>query len=172
MKVREKTEDRLALVDAQFDKKLAIGLMSALLLFGALQLAIAGEWILALFPVAIVAGLVFYLKRSLLSSVVTFDKPADRITLIVTDRNGTQNWEWALSKVETAFVTDVRAADSALGGSRQRPNLRMKDGTEVPLRPYVSAGSQSIDAVAAIQHFLGQEITGAPAGWINPYKEY
>ncbi len=171
MHVREKTEDRLVLVDTQLDKKVGIGAASALLLFLAWQFASGGDYLPALFPVAIVAGMLVYLWRSRMRSELTFDKTTGRVDLVVEDRNGTNRWDWDLNEVETAELSEVRRADETRGNGLKRPVLVLKDGTRAPLRPDHSAGGMSFNAVAAIQHFLGREITDAPVGWLNPYED-
>ncbi len=166
MKVVEKSEDRLVFVDGQSDKKLAIGIMCAGLLVIAFLAVSAGAWLMALVPLIAIAGLGFYLKRSLISSVITFDRTTDRVTLVVNRDQGQEEWNWALGDVETAELGEAPGRDETPGDGLKRPVLVLKDGTRVPLRPYKSAGGQSFDAVARIQMFLGQEVTGAPVGWI------
>ena len=170
MKVTERTDERLVLIDKQLDKLLGIGAMSALLLFMAYEFASGGtsaDFLVALLPVTAVVGLLIYLKRTLLSSVLTFDKPSNSITLVVKDKKGEQNWKWTLSDLETAEISEIRNHDESHHDGTKRPVLVMKDGTRVPMRPYHSTGTQSFDAVAAVQKFLGQEVTGAPVGWID-----
>ncbi len=171
MHVKEKTEDRLVMVDTQLDKKLGIGAFSAFLLFLAWQFASGGDYLPALFPTAIVAAMLIYLWRSRMRSELIFDKTAGRVDLVVEDRNGTNRWDWDLSEVETAELSEIRRADETSGNGLKRPVLVLKDGTRTPLRPDHSAGGMSFEAVAAIQHFLGQEITDAPVGWLNPYED-
>lgn len=171
MRISEKTETRLTFVDDQRDKKIAIGLAAAGLLFLGVQFAAGGDWIVALVLILAIGGMGAYLRWSRMQSVLTFDKSANRVDLVVTDRHGRQTWDWALSDVKTAELSEiVRPGDMRDNGLKQ-PVLILTDGTRVPLRPYHSAGGASFGAVAAIQHFLGQPITGAPVGWLNPYDE-
>ncbi len=171
MRVTEKTDTRLVFVDDQRDKKSAVGLGVAGLLFLAWQFLFFGDWIVAGVPVLIILGLLGYLHWSRMRSVLTFDKTANRIDLEVFDRTGRRTWDWALSDVDTAELSEiVRPGDMRDNGLKQ-PMLVLKNGTRVPLRPYHSAGGASFDTVAAIQHFLGQPITGAPVGWLNPYED-
>ncbi len=174
MKVTERSDDRLVLVDKQLDKILGIGAMSALLLFMAYQFASGGtrdDFLVALVPVAIVVGLLIYMKRTLLSSKLTLDRTSDAITLQVQDRKGHQFWEWKLSDLDTAELSELRRSGQTKGNGQKQPVMIMKDGTRVPMRPYHSAGGQSFNAVAAIQLFLGQDIKGAPVGWLNPFED-
>ena len=79
MKVTEHSEDRLVLTDSQLDKKLAIGIASAILLFMAYQFASGGtrdDLLIALVPLSLVAGMGVYLWKTLLTSVFTFDRPS------------------------------------------------------------------------------------------------
>ncbi len=166
MKVVEKTDDRLTIVDTQLDKKLGIAVASAFLLYLAYEFAISDGLIISVFFVLLVIVLLIYLKRTLMSSTLSFDHPKDEVVLVVKDRTSEQRWDWKLSDIETAELSEKRRADEMRGDGKKRPVLVLKDGTRVPIRPYHSAGGQSFDAVAAIQRFLGQEVTGAPVGWI------
>ena len=83
MKVQEASETRLVFVDTQLDKKLGIGVASAVLLFMAYQFAETGEWLIAAIPAALVIGGLVYLWLSYESSVFTFDKPEQIVSILI-----------------------------------------------------------------------------------------
>lgn len=169
MRIREKTAVRLVFVDDQRDKWIAVGLAAAGLAFLASQFAAGGDWIVSAILMLAVLGSGGYLWRTRMRSVLSLDKTTNRIELAVVDRHGTQTWDWMLSDVDTAELSRVRRPHDLTNDGIDQPVLVLKDGTRVPLRPYHSAGGASFDTVAAIQHFLGQDIVGAPVGWLNPY---
>ncbi len=171
MKVSEATNDRLVLVDKQLDKKLAIAAASAMLLYLAYEFSVTGDWIVAAIPVSIVVAMSIYLWFSLVNSVFTFDKPKDKVTLVVRSRHGTREWQWKLSDIESTTVSTIRdvASDPSdtVRNPTKQPVFVMKDGTIVPMRPYHSAGSQSWKAIEAIRKFLGDDTRDDfPVGWI------
>ncbi len=168
MRVEEESEDRLVLRDTQLDKKLGISALVVVLLVIAFSFAEGGDWIEASIPVALAAGAILYLKLTILSAVVTFDRATDRVTLSVTGRKGSEEWNWKLSDLEGAEVSATRGSGDSHGGGRKRPVIVLKDGTRVPIRPYLSAGAQTWDAIIAIRRFIGQERRDdLPVGWIS-----
>ena len=174
MKVAERDENRLVLKDSQLDKKLGIGIASAILLFMAYQFASGGtrdDFLIALVPLALVAGMAFYLWKTLLTSVFTFDKTTDSVTLVVTSRKGRETWDWKLSDIASTEVSEVRStpdSQSAVQNTNKQPVFVLKDGTKVPMRPYHSAGSQSWEAIEAIRKFMGDpRRDDFPVGWIH-----
>ena len=168
MRVEEETEDRLVLKDTQLDKKLGISVLAVILLAVAVIFAVGGDWVEASIPVALAAGAMVYLKLTLLSAVVTFDRATDQVILSVNGRKGSEDWNWKLSDLEGAEVSEIRKAGESHGSGRKRPVIVLKDGTRVPIRPYHSAGAQSWDAIIAIRRFVGQEKTDdLPVGWIS-----
>ena len=173
MKVTEHTEDRLVLTDSQLDKKLGIGIASAVLLFMAYEFASGGtrdDFLIALVPLTLVAGMGFYLWKTLLTSVFTFDRPADSVTLTVKSRRGNESWDWKLSDIASTEVSEVRTnADrmDKIEHTNKQPVFVLKDGTKVPMRPYHSAGAQSWEAIEAIRKFMGDpRRDDFPVGWI------
>lgn len=167
MKVTEATDDRLVLVDNQLDKKVGVGLASAVLLFTAYQFASGGGWGFAGVLVAGVAAMVFYLWWTRMTSVFTFDRPSDSVTLVTQTRKGRQEWDWRLSDIASARVSEVRSAESGDTSSIKRPVFVLKDGTKVPMRPYHSAGGQSWQAIEAIRKFIGDpKRDDFPVGYI------
>ncbi|WP_288928428.1 hypothetical protein [uncultured Maritimibacter sp.] len=166
MRIADKTETKLVLYDDQRDKKVGLIAASVVLTGGALVMAWEGFWE----PLAAVAALVvaayIYWRRTRMTSTFTLDREADSVDLVVTDRTGTKNWHWPLSDVETAQISTVGAQGTDTGTAR--PNLILKDGTRVPMRPYHAAGGQNWHAVAAAKLFLGQDLDDAPVGWITP----
>lgn len=168
MRVIENGEDRLILRDTQLDKKIGISVLVVFLLAIAFVLGEGGDWIEASIPVALAVGAVVYLKLTLLSAVVTFDRAADRVTLSVTGRKGSEEWDWKLSDLEGAEVSEIRGSGDSRGSGAKRPVIVLKDGTRVPIRPYHSAGAQSWDAIIAIRRFVGQDkMDDIPVGWIS-----
>ncbi len=168
MRVDEESKDRLVLSDTQLDKKLGISVVVVFLLAVAIFLAVGDDWIEALIAVAPAAGAMKYLKLTLLSAVVTFDRAGDRVTLSLTGRKGSEEWDWKLRDLEGAEVSEIRASGESHGGGRKQPVIILKDGTRVPIRPYHSAGAQSWNAIIAIRRFIGQEkIDDLPVGWIS-----
>lgn len=167
MRVDEESEERLVLKDTQLDKKLGISLLVAFLLFNAYLFAEGGDWIEALALGALALAAIVYLKLTLLSAVITFDRIRDRVTMVVKKRNGSEQWDWKLSELEAAEVSEIRDSGVTRGNGRKRPVIVLKDGTRVPIRPYHSAGAQSWHAIMAIRRFIGQEKTDdLPVGWI------
>ena len=166
MRIEDKTDTTLTLVDDQKDKKLGLTLAGVFVAGMSLFMAWEGFPELLLPGAVLIVGMVVYWKRSRMRSVLVFDRAADRVHLTVTDRKGAEEWEWRLSDVETAVIGTVGAhgTDSGIG----RPHLLLKDGTYVPMRPYHAAGSQSWHAVAALKLFLGQKLEDAPVGWLPP----
>jgi len=168
MRVDEESEDRLVLRDTQLDKKLGISVLVVFLFVIAFLFAEGGDWIEASIPVALAAGAVVYLKLTLQSAVVTFDRATDRVTLSVTGRKNSEEWDWKLSDLEGAEVSETRGSGDSRGSGHKRPVIVLKDGTRVPIRPYHSAGAQSWNAIIAIRRFVGQEKTDdLPVGWIS-----
>lgn len=166
MRIQEKTDDRLVLTDTQSDKMIGVAALCVVLIAGASLFAWEGFWIPALVLVAFVPLALVYLKVTRLESTVTFDRSADTIHLSVKSRKGLETWDWKLSDLETAEVSQTRREGVSSGVFR--PNLVMKDGSRVPMRPYPSAGTQSWHAVAGVKLFLGQRLDDAPVGWIPP----
>lgn len=167
MRVVEKSEDRLVLKDNQLDKKLGISALCVLLLFFAFDVAQGGDWIEASIPIALAAVALVYLKLTLLSSVIEFDRAADRVALSVTGRNKNEQWDWKLSDLVGAEVSETRRSGESRGNGQKLPVIVLKDGARVPIRPYHSAGAQSWTAVMAIRRFIGQDKTDdLPVGWI------
>ncbi|WP_375186397.1 hypothetical protein [Pseudooceanicola sp.] len=156
----------MTLTDDQAVKRIALTILGVLLIGGGLWMAMSGDWIALPIAALAAAGLYLYAKRSAIRSVLKIDRAADSVTLTVDDRTGSQTWTWPLSDVQTAEVNTrgQQGTDSGI----DRPDLVLKDGTRVPMRPYHSAGSQSWHAVAAIKLFLGQDLDDAPVGWIPP----
>ncbi|MCG6884151.1 MAG: hypothetical protein LJE62_10405 [Silicimonas sp.] len=159
------------MVDTQLDKQFALAALSFGLLLVAVFFLYEGDWQTALLPLALIGAVGWYHLRSKMRSVLLFDRPANQVKLTVDDRNGHQEWNWVLSDVQSAEISEVRKSGETSGNGIKQPVMVMKNGTRVPLRPYHSAGGMSFNAVAAIQLFLGQEITGAPVGWLNPYED-
>lgn len=166
MRIEDKTDTTLTLVDDQKDKKLGLTLAGVFVAGVCLFMAWEGfyEWLLP--GAVLIAGLAVYWRRSKMRSELVFDREADRVTLTVESRKGTEDWTWKLSDVATAVVGTVGAQATDQG--RDRPNLILTDGTHVPMRPYHAAGSQSWHAVAAVKLFLGQPLEDAPVGWLPP----
>ncbi|MGR3323637.1 MAG: hypothetical protein ACU0DK_17095 [Pseudooceanicola sp.] len=166
MRILAKTDDSLVLVDDQADKRLALKIFGAFLLGGALFLTWEGMW--EALPVALagVVGLYLYAGRSRMQSTLAFDRVEDSVRLSVEDRNGAQSWTWKLGEIDTAQVHSRGRSGSDSGF--ERPDLLLKDGTRVPVRPYHSAGTQSWHVVAAVKLFLGQRLDDAPVGWLPP----
>ncbi|WP_407492575.1 hypothetical protein [Pseudooceanicola sp. MF1-13] len=166
----DKTDDRLTLVDTQADKQLALRIVAIALVAIGLWMLWEGEWIILPVTLAGAAAVIYYAKRSKMQSLIVFDRPRNSVTLTVDDRKGRQTWDWALSDVETAELSrrynDL--SDTGPSTANDRPDLVLKDGTRVPMRPYHAAGSQSWNAVAAVKLFLGQDLDDAPTGWIPP----
>ncbi len=168
MRVVEQSEDRLVLKDNQLDKKLGISALAVFLLFVAFLFAGGGDWIVASIPIALAAGAIVYLKLTLQSALVEFDRTTDRVTLSVKGRKSSEEWHWKLSDLDGAEVSETRGTGDSHGGGRKQPVIVLKDGTRVPIRPYYSAGAQSWNAIIAIRRFIGQEKTDdLPVGWIS-----
>ena len=174
MKVTERTDDRLVLTDSQLDKKLGIGVASAFLLFLSYQFAVGGtrdDFLIALVPVALVLGMWVYLWRTLLTSVFTFDRPTNSVTLVVTSRRGRETWVWKLSEITGTEVSEVPTTHDPhdlVQQTNKQPVFVLKDGTKVPMRPYHSAGGQSWQAIEAIRKFMGDpRRDDFPTGWIH-----
>jgi hypothetical protein len=155
MRTGSVTSDRLVLVDTQMDKKLGIGLVCLGLLGAAAYLVRSGDALLTLVPLSAMAGALLYLRMTLLSTEIVFDRPGDCVRLTVSGRKEAQQWTWPLSQVRTAAIGSIVRGSGGDADTRDRPVLILQDGTEVPLRPYHSAGSQSWQAVEAIRKFLG-----------------
>lgn len=166
MRIEDKTDTTLTLVDDQKDKKLGLTLAGIFLAGACLFMVWQGFPGVLLPGVALILGMMVYWRRSKMRSEIAFDRAEDRVTLTVENRKGVQDWEWRLSDVETAVIGTVGAHDT--DGGIGRPLLVLKDGTYVPMRPYYAAGSQSWHAVAAVKLFLGQKLEDAPAGWLPP----
>jgi len=167
MRVVEKSEDRLVLKDNQVDQKLGIFALCAILLVFAFDFAWGGDWIEASIPIALAAVALVYLKLTLLSAVIEFDRAADRVALSVTGRNKNEQLDWKLSDLFGAEVSETRRSGESRGNRLNQPELALKDGTRAPIRPYHSAGAQSWTAVMAIRRFIGQDKTDdLPVGWI------
>lgn len=166
MRIEDRTDTTLTLVDDQTDKKLGLTLASVLLAAGCAVMAWEGFYEPLLPGAVLIGAMAVYWTRTKMRSVLVLDRAADRVTLTVTDRKGVQDWEWRLSDVETAVVNTVGAQGTDSG--IDRPHLRLTDGTYVPMRPYHAAGSQSWHAVAAVKLFLGQDLDDAPVGWLPP----
>ena len=109
MRVEEESKDRLVLKDTQLDKKLGISALAVILLVIALLFAKDGDWIEALILVALAVGAIVYLKLTILSAVVTFDRVTDQVTLSVTSRKGREDWDWKLSDLEGARSARLEA---------------------------------------------------------------
>ncbi|MEM1046772.1 MAG: hypothetical protein AAGL24_11485 [Pseudomonadota bacterium] len=166
MQIQEKTDDRLVLTDTQSDKVIGAVFGCVALVAGASLFAWEGLWIPALIMVALVPLALVYVKLTSMASSVVLDRSQDAIHLSVKSRKGSETWDWKLSALETAEVSQTRR--QGITGGVFRPDLVMKDGTRVPMRPYHSAGSQSWHAVAGVKLFLGQRLDDAPVGWIPP----
>ncbi len=166
MHIQDKTNDRLVLTDKQGDKVVGIGFACAILIVAAAFFVWEGFWTPAAVLMAGVPCALIYLKMTRIRSTVTFDRSKDSIDLTVTGRSGSGTWSWKLSDLNTAEVNRTRAEGVSDGVFR--PDLLMKDGTGVPMRPYFSAGTQSWHAVAAVKLFLGQRLDDAPVGWLPP----
>lgn len=166
MRIADKTDHKLILVDDQSDKRLSVKIVAVLAGVFALYLAWEG------FPegmfvwVALFAGMLLYLRRSAMTSSMVFDRVKDQVKLTVADREGTKTWEWALSDIAGAEINTRGQSGSDSG--IDRPELILKDGTRAPMRPYHSAGSQSWHMVAAVTLFLDQPLKSAPVEWIPP----
>ena len=126
MRVDEESGDRLVLRDTQLDKKLGISVLVVFLLVIAFLFADGGDWIVASIPVALAAGAVIYLKLTLQSAVVTFDRATDRVTLSVTGRKGSEEWDWKLSDLEGAEVSEIRGSGGFSGKRSQTTGDRIK----------------------------------------------
>ncbi|MEM0989318.1 MAG: hypothetical protein AAGK00_10590 [Pseudomonadota bacterium] len=173
MQITDRTANTLTLTDTQADKALAINALGLLLSGFALVMAWQGDWGLVAPLLTLSVGAQIYLYLTRLRSVLQFDRAADKITLELVKRGKTEQWDWRYSDLKTA-VLSTRGKHGADSG-RQRPVMVLKDGTEVPMRPYHSAGTQSWHAVAAVKLFLGQSIADeAPTGWLPPeeFDEY
>jgi hypothetical protein len=166
MRIIDKTDTSLTLFDVQADKR--FGIKAAAVFLGGVGLFMTWEgfWEILIVFVPLIVGLIVYGRLSAMQSEITFDRSADLVTLKVTDRRGTEDWTWALSDVETVEISTVGRTGTDRG--RARPNLVLRDGTRVPMRPYLAAGGQSWNAVAAVKLFLGQPLEDAPVGWISP----
>ena len=167
MKITDRTDSSLTLTDTQADKALALYGLALVLVVFALVMAWQGDWGLVAPPIAIAGAALAYLHLTRIKTVLHFDKTADKISLEVNKRGGTEHWDWAFSDLDTAVVSTrfKQGSDSGV----QRPVMVLKDGTEAPMRPYHAAGTQSWHAVAAVKLFLGQSIADdAPTGWIPP----
>ena len=167
MRIADKTDTRLVLVDDQADKRIALRIVGALVIAWALCMAWIGMWVALPLAALIVAGIVCYSRRSGLRSELTIDRSAKIVLLSVHDRDGQKTWDWPLSTVETA---EVQTSGGRGGGDSglHRPDLILTDRTRVPIRRYQAAGTQSWNAVAAIKLFLGQDLEDAPVGWLSP----
>lgn len=166
MHIQDKTDDRLVLTDNQSDKVIGIGVLCVVFGASASLFAWEGFWIPASVLVALVPLALVYLKVTRMASTLTFDRSSDTIDLSVKSRKGSQTWDWTFSDLETAEISQTRR--EGVSDGVDRPQLVMKDGTRVPMRPYHSAGTQSWHAVAAVKLFLGQRLDDAPVGWIPP----
>lgn len=168
MKVSEVTDERLVLVDKQLDKKLAIAIASVMLLYLAYEFSVTGDWLVAAIPLAIIFALWAYVWFKFADSKFTFDKTADKVTLSVRTRHGTEEWNWKLSDIKTTTVSTVRDnPTNRVKNPTKLPVFVMNDGTRVPMRPYHSAGSQSWKAIEAIRKFIGDDNRDDfPVGWI------
>ncbi|MEC7763830.1 MAG: hypothetical protein VX874_18145 [Pseudomonadota bacterium] len=166
MRIADKTETRLVLYDDQRDKKIGLIAASVLLAGGALVMVWQGFWEPLVVVAVLILGAYLYWQRSRMTATFTLDRSTDSVDLVVTDRTGTKDWHWALSDIETAQISTVGAHGTDTGTAR--PNLILKDGTRVPMRPYHAAGGQNWHAVAAVKLFLGQDLDDAPVGWITP----
>jgi len=166
VKVAEASDDRLVLADTQLDKRLGIGLLVAVFLGVAVQFAWGRDWIEAAAFVALAAGALVWLKRTLIRGVWTFDRPGGRVSLVVEGRKGCESWDWALADIAGAEVSEVGRQGQTRGHGQKRPVILLTDGTRVPMRPYHSAGSQSWEAVIAVRKFLGHDSPDLPVGWI------
>ncbi|MET1415878.1 hypothetical protein ABVF61_26645 [Roseibium sp. HPY-6] len=166
MEIQDKSDLRLTLSDNQKDKAAGIYLLSAVSFVGAAIFAYEGAWTFVfLFLLVIPIGLV-YLKVSRIKSTIILDREADKIELTVSGGKHASCWNWKLSDLDTAVVSETK--DSDISGGFKRPDMIMKDGTVVPMRPHHSAGTQSWHTVAAVKLFLNQPLNEAPAGWIPP----
>jgi len=166
MRIEEKTDTSLTLIDDQADKRIALSILRVVLLGGGIWMTINGTWFALPIGALAAVGLYFYAKHSAIRSVFKIDRMANSVTLTVDDQNGSETWNWSLSDIRTAEV-HTRGQHGTNSGI-DRPDLVLVDGTRVPMRPYHSAGSQSWHAVAAIKLFLGQDLDDAPVGWIPP----
>lgn len=171
MKISEAADDRLVLVDRQLDKTIAIALASVVLLYFAYEFSVTGDWAIAAVPTLLAAAGWLYLRHTRMHAVFTFDRPADKVTLVVRSRRGREVWDWTLSDIKTAAVSTVRGSAHDLsdtaGSTLDQPVFVLRDGSRVPMRPYHSAGSQSWEAVEAIRKFLGDDNRDDfPVGWI------
>jgi len=166
MKIQDKTDDRLVLCDDQGDKALAMSLLSGALVLAAAWFAWEGLWVPAGVSLAAAPCSFLYLKLTRIRSTITLDRLKDAISLVVESRDGTETWDWRLSDLGTAQLNEHRRDNTSNGIFR--PDLVLKDGKHVPMRPYFSAGSQSWNAVAAVKLFLGQKLEDTPVGWLPP----
>lgn len=166
MRIQDKTETSLTLVDTQQDKKLGLTLAGMFIAGASLVMAWEGFYEVLLPGAVLVVAMAVYWRLSKMRSVLVLDKAANTVTLTVESRKGSEDWTWKLSEVETAAIGTVGAQGTDSG--RARPSLIMKDGTVVPMRPYHAAGGQSWQAVAAVRLFLGQRLDDAPVGWLPP----
>tara|TARA_R110002020_G_scaffold233050_18_gene444792 strand:- start:20 stop:574 length:555 start_codon:yes stop_codon:yes gene_type:complete len=167
MKITDRTDSTLTLVDTQADKAAALYALAVLLGGFAVVMAWQGDWGLVAPPLVLGAAGLVYLHLTRIRTVLRFDRAADTITLDVFKRRGTRHWDWRFSDLDTATLSTrlKQGTDSGI----QRPVMVLKDGTQAPMRPYHAAGSQSWHAVAAVKLFLGQDIRDeAPTGWIPP----
>ena len=76
----------------------------------------------------------------------------------MTDRKGTHSWDWKLSDIAGAEVSEIydpEDADAVHRSSIKRPVFVLTDGTKVPMRPYHAAGGQSWRTIEAIRTFMG-----------------
>ena len=173
MHIKDRTHDKLVLFDNQSDKIIAMAMVCAALVFVAGVFAWNGSWIIALLAPAAIPCVLLYAQMSRIESTVTFDRSKDDIALSFTSRKGAETWNWKLSDLDTAEVSqefsDSPSRDAMRGSFR--PDLVLKDGTRIPMRPYHSAGTQSWEAVAGVKLFLGQRLDDAPVGWI-PADEF
>lgn len=168
MRITDKTDDRLVLTDDQADKRFALKAASVFLAGVAVFMAWQGFWEVLPIAALLIAGLVLYGKRSAMRSTLTFSRAKDEVELVVEDRAGTKSWTWKLGDVATAEISTL--GEHGTDSGTARPNLVLRDGTRVPMRPYHAAGTQSWNAVAAVKLFLGQDLDDAPTGWLPPQE--
>ncbi|MEM6461760.1 MAG: hypothetical protein AAF724_07590 [Pseudomonadota bacterium] len=169
MHIRDKTRDTLVLHDNQGDKALGVSLICVILTVAAVSCVWMGFWIPAIVLLAGVPGAILYLNKTRIETTITFDRSKDRIDLSVKSRKGPEVWDWRLSDLATAEVSEMRRDGASRGVFR--PDMIMKDGARVAMRPYHSAGTQSWQTVAAVKLFLGQRLDNAPVGWL-PSEEF
>lgn len=166
MRILDKTDTKLVLHDDQRDKKIGLIAASVVLAGAALVMAWEGFWEPLVFVAVVIGAFYVYWRRSRMTSTFTLDRATDSVDLVVTDRTGKKDWHWALGDIQTAQISTVGVHGTDTGTAR--PNLILKDGTRVPMRPYHAAGGQNWHAVAAVKLFLGQDLDDAPVGWITP----